>query len=77
MKFASTGMTAPFMVIDTTHLVERDAVEQDLHVLDAVDGHAGLADIAGHAGMVAVVAAVGGEVEGHRHALLPGGQALR
>ncbi len=28
------------------HLVERDAVEQDLHVLDAVDRHAGLADIA-------------------------------
>ena len=28
------------------HLVERDAVEQDLHVLDAVDGHARLAHVA-------------------------------
>ncbi len=56
------------------HLVERDAVEQDLHVLDAVDRHAGLADIAGHAGVVAVVAAVGGEIEGDREALLPGGE---
>ncbi len=28
------------------HLVERDAVEQDLHVLDGVDRDAGLADVA-------------------------------
>jgi hypothetical protein len=34
MNMASTGSTAPFMVIDTRHLVERDAVEEDLHVLD-------------------------------------------
>ena len=51
-------------------LLERDAVEEDLHVLDRVDGHAGLADVAGDARMVRVVAAVGGEVEGHREALL-------
>lgn len=58
------------------HCVERDAVEQDLHVLDAVDRHAGLANIALDAGMVAVIAAVGGEVEGDRHALLSCGQRL-
>ena len=50
-------------------LVERDAVEQDLHVLDRVDRHAGLADVAGDARVVAVVAAVRGEVEGHADAL--------
>ena len=74
MKLASTGSTAPFIVIDTRHLLERDAVEEDLHVLDRVDRHAGLADVADHARVVGVVAAVGGEVEGHRHALLPGRQ---
>jgi hypothetical protein len=41
-----------------------------------VDGHAGLAHVAGHARVVAVVAAVGGQVEGHRHALPAGGQRL-
>ena len=54
------------------HLVERDAVEQRAHVVDRIDRHAGHADVAGHARMVAVVAAVGGEVEGDRQALLPG-----
>ena len=56
------------------HLVERDAVEEDLHVLDRVDGHAGLADVADDPGVVAVVAAVGGEVEGHRQPHLAGGE---
>ena len=32
------------------HLAERDAVKEDFHVLDTVDRHAGLADIADHAG---------------------------
>ena len=58
------------------HLVERDAVEEDLHVFDRVDGHAGLADVTGDAGMVGVVAPVGGEVEGHAHALLAGREVL-
>ena len=51
------------------HLVERDAVEQDLHVFDRIDRHARLADVADHARMVGIVAAMGGEIEGHRHAL--------
>ena len=54
------------------HLVERDAGEQDAHVEDRVDRDAGHADVAGDARVVAVVAAVGGEVEGDRQALLPG-----
>ena len=54
------------------HLVERDAVEQDLHVLDGVDRHARLADVAHHARMIGIVAAVGGEIERHRQAHLAG-----
>ena len=59
------------------HLVERDAVEEDLHVLDRVDRDAGLADVADDARVVAVVAAVGGEVEGDRQAHLPGRRGSR
>ena len=55
-------------------LIERDAVEEDLHVLDRVDGHAGLAHIALHPGVVAVIAAVGGEVESDGNTLLARGQ---
>ncbi len=58
------------------HLVERNAVEQDLHVLDGVDRDAGLADIADDARMVAVIAAMGGEIEGDGQALLAGGEGL-
>ena len=52
------------------HLVERDAVKQDFHVLDTVDGDASLAHIAHHAGMVAVIAAMGGQIESDRQPLL-------
>jgi hypothetical protein len=57
-------------------LVERDAVEQSLHVLDRVDRHPGLADVALDARMVRVVAAVRGEVERDRHALAASGKRL-
>ncbi len=56
------------------HLVQRDTVEQGPHVVDAVDGHTGHADVAFHPRMVAVVAAVGGQIEGDRQPLLPGGE---
>ena len=56
------------------HLVERDAGEQRAHVVDRVDGDARHADVAGDARMIAVVAAVGGEIEGDRQALLSGGE---
>ncbi len=56
------------------HLVERDAGEQRAHVVDRIDRDARHADIAGHARMIAVVAAMGGEIEGDREALLPGGE---
>ena len=51
-------------------LIERQAVEQDAHVEDAVDGHASHSDIAQHARIVAVVAAMGRQVEGDAEALL-------
>ena len=56
------------------NLVERDAVEEHLHVEDRVDGDTGLADIADDARVVGVIAAVGGEVEGDGEALLTGGE---
>ena len=56
------------------HLVERDAGEQRAHVVDRVDRDARHADVAGDARMIAVVAAVGGEIEGDREALLAGGE---
>jgi len=54
------------------HLVQRDAVEQDFHVLDAVDGYTRFAHIADDTRVVGVVAAVGGQVKSHRQAGLPG-----
>jgi hypothetical protein len=54
------------------HFAERDLVEEVAHVEDRIDRNARHADIAGNARMVAVVAAMRGEVEGDRQALLPG-----
>ena len=56
------------------HLVERDAGEQRAHVVDRIDRDARHADVAGNARMIAVVAAMGGEIEGDGEALLPGGE---
>ena len=46
--------------------VERNAVEEALHVLDGVDGHADLADFAERHRVVGVVADLRGQIEGHR-----------
>ncbi len=54
-------------------LAERDAVEQDAHIQDAVDRHARHADIAEHARIVGIVAAMRRQVEGDAQALLPAG----
>ena len=56
------------------HRRQIDAVEQLPHVQDGIDCHTGHSDVALHAGMVGVVAAVGGQVEGHRQPLLAGGE---
>jgi hypothetical protein len=56
------------------HLVERNAIEQRAHVVDGIDGDARHAHITGHARMIAVVAAVGGKIEGNRKPFLAGRQ---
>ncbi len=76
MKLASTGMHRAVHGHRHAHLVERNAVEQDLHVLDGIDRDARLADIARHARMVAVIAAMGRQIEGDRQAHLAGRQIL-
>ena len=56
------------------HLVEGDTVEELAHVVDGVDGHARHAHVARHPRVVAVVAPVGSQIEGHRQSLLAGCQ---
>ena len=46
-----------------THLIQRDAVEQNPHVFDAVDRHTSHADITSNAGMVRVIAPMGCQVK--------------
>ena len=47
-------------------LFERDAVEENLHVLKRIDGDAALADFAFAGGMVGVVPHQRRQIEGHR-----------
>ena len=54
------------------HLLKRNTVEKNLHILDRVDGDAGLADIADDAFVIRIVTAMRGEVEGDGKAHLPG-----
>src|SRR5690349_7044060 len=46
-------------------LVERQPLEENLHVLQAVDGHAHLADLAPGQVVVGIAPHLGGEVERH------------
>ena len=52
------------------HFVQRNLVEQHLHVLDGADAHASLTHVAHDAFVVGVVATVGGQVEGYGQTLL-------
>ena len=56
------------------HRLERDAVEEGAHVAEVGDGDADLADLAAGEGVVAVVAGLGGQVEGDREAGLAAGE---
>ena len=56
------------------HLVKRNAVEEDFHILNTINRNAGLANIADNAGMVTVIATVRCKIEGYRQALLPSGE---
>ena len=53
--------------------VERNGVEENLHVEDRIDGHASFADVGKGARMVGVVSTVGGQVERDGQALLASG----
>ncbi len=53
------------------HPVERNPIEQDFHVLDTIDRHPGLADIADHARMIAVISPMRRQIERDRQPLLP------
>jgi hypothetical protein len=59
------------------HLVQGDLVEEHFHVFHRVDGHAGLADIPHDPGVVRIVAAVGGQVEGHGKPFWPAARLRR
>ena len=48
------------------YLIQRNAIEEDLHVFNRINRYTGLADISLYAGMVRVIAAMGGQIEGHR-----------
>ena len=56
------------------HRVERDLVEQNLHIRDRINRHASLAHIAHNTRMIAVITAMCGQIEGDRQPLLPRGQ---
>ena len=56
------------------HLVERNAVEKHLHILDRADRNAGLTYVAHYARMIGVVAAVRSKVECHRQTFLACGE---
>ena len=58
------------------HPVERDALEQDLYVLDRIDRHPGLADITRDARLVRVEAPMRREIEGDRDPLPARGEGL-
>ncbi len=53
---------------------ERDAVEEDFHILDRVDGDAGLANILGDARIITVIAALDRQIESDGKPRLPGGE---
>ncbi len=48
----------------SVHLFERYRVEESVHIVEAVDGDTDFADFAFGEGMIAVVAALGGEIKG-------------
>ena len=72
MKFARTGITAPFMVIETLKPFS-SGIPSNRIFMSSTESIATPAFPTSptNAGVVAVVAPVRGEIEGHRNALLP------
>ena len=56
------------------HRIERNTLEELPHIEDRVDRHPGHADIPRNPRMIGIITPVGGEIEGHRQALLTGRQ---
>ena len=56
------------------HLVQRNAVEQYLHVLQRADGYTGLTNVTHYTFVVGVVTAVRSQVKRHRQTFLTGSQ---
>ena len=52
------------------HLIQRDAIEENLHVFNRVNRHTSLTHITLYPGMVRVIAAMGRQIEGDRQTLL-------
>ena len=57
--------------------VQRNAAEQNLHVLNRVHRHARFADVGEGARVVGVVTAMGGQVKSDRQTLLPAAMLRR
>lgn len=58
------------------HLVEWNAVEQNFHILDAINGYSSHSDVAYHAGVIAVEPAVRCQIKGYRQTLLACGKVF-
>ena len=58
------------------HLVERNPVEKDFHVLDGIDGNPRLPHVSRHTRMVGVVAPMSRQIKSDGQARLPRGQIL-
>jgi hypothetical protein len=67
-KHCQHGQHRPIHGHADRHLVQGDAIKQDLHVFHRVHGHARHAHVAADAGMVRVVTPVCGQVKGYAEA---------
>ena len=53
------------------HLIQRDFVEENLHIQNAVHGHTGFAHITDYAGMIGIISTMRGQVKGNGKPFLP------
>ena len=58
------------------HFIQRNTIEQDLHIFDTVNRHTGLANVANNTRVVTIVAPMRRQIEGDRHTFLPRSQTL-
>ena len=58
------------------YFIKRDSFKKDFHILNAVNRNAGFAHIAYNARVIAVIAAMRGQIKRHGNALLPRSQGF-